>query len=95
MTEVRIGNFVLHPHRQLLAGDERVQLGKRALDILSVLAEAEGRIVTKDELLETVWPGIVVEENALQVHVVALRKALGPQAHGLAPNRGSGSGRAT
>ena len=90
MTEVRIGNFVLHPHRQLLAGDERVQLGKRALDILSVLAEAEGRIVTKDELLETVWPGIVVEENALQVHVVALRKALGPEADRLETIRGIG-----
>lgn len=90
MTEVRIGNFVLHPHRQLLAGGERVQLGKRALDILSILAEAEGRIVTKDELLETVWPGIVVEENALQVHVVALRKALGPEADRLETIRGIG-----
>ena len=56
MTEVRIGNFVLHPHRQLLAGDERVQLGKRALDILSVLAEAEGQTVSRSSSLVTIRP---------------------------------------
>jgi len=68
----------------------RVALGKRALDIVSVLAEARGGIVTKDELLEAVWPGIVVEENALQVHIVALRKALGPEADRLKTIRGVG-----
>jgi DNA-binding winged helix-turn-helix (wHTH) protein/TolB-like protein len=90
LDEVRLGSRTLQPRRQLLVGTRREPLGKRALDILSVLAEAKGEIVTKDELLEAVWPGIVVEENALQVHVVALRKALGPEADRLRTIRGVG-----
>jgi TolB-like protein len=80
----------LQPHRQLLADGERVELGKRALDILSVLANAQGEIVTKDELLDAVWPGVTVEENALKVHVVACRKALGPEADRLKTIRAVG-----
>ena len=53
-----------------------MRLGSRALDVLSVLAAARGDVVTKDELLARVWPGLVVEENNLQVQVSALRKAL-------------------
>ena len=75
MDEVRLGSRTLQPGRQLLVNGRREPIGKRALDIISVLARAQGAIVTKDELLEAVWPGIVVEENALQVHVVALRTA--------------------
>ncbi len=90
MEEFRLGTRILQPHRQLLAEGARVPLGKRALDILSVLAKARGEIVTKDELLEDVWPGVTVEENALQVHVVALRKALGPEADRLETVRGVG-----
>mgnify|MGYP003484662419 FL=1 len=90
MNEVRLGTRRLQPHRQLLADGERLHLGKRALDILSVLAEANGGIVTKDELLNAVWPGVFVEENALQVHIVALRKALGPDAGRLRTIRGVG-----
>ena len=70
MDEFRLGSRTLQPHRQLLAEGQHVHLGKRALDILSVLAEANGEIVTKDELLAAVWPGVIVEENAL---VEALR----------------------
>ncbi|HKT17453.1 MAG TPA: winged helix-turn-helix domain-containing protein [Stellaceae bacterium] len=51
-------------------------LGSRALDILCALALAKGEIVGKDELMTRVWPGLVVEENNIQVHVSALRKAL-------------------
>lgn len=90
MEEVRLGSRTLQPHRQLLADGEHIQLGKRALDIVSVLAEAKGEIVTKDELLEAVWPGVTVEENALQVHIVTLRKALGPDAERLKTIRGVG-----
>ena len=90
MDEFQLGSRTLQPRRQLLAGGERVPIGKRALDILSVLAEARGAIVTKDELLDAVWPGVTVEENALQVHVVALRKALGPDADRLETVRGVG-----
>lgn len=90
LDEVRLGSRTLQPGRQLLVAGRREPLGKRALDILSVLAKARGEIVTKDELLEAVWPGVVVEENALQVHVVALRKALGPEADRLKTIRGVG-----
>ncbi len=90
MDDIRLGSRTLQPRRQLLVNGRREPIGKRALDILSVLAEAGGRIVTKDELLERVWPGVVVEENALQVHVVALRKALGPEADRLKTIRGVG-----
>ncbi|WP_250862618.1 winged helix-turn-helix domain-containing protein, partial [Caballeronia sp. INML3] len=42
-----------------------------------VLAKAEGRLVTKDELMSAVWPRTVVEENNIQVHLSSLRKNLG------------------
>ena len=53
-----------------------VQLGSRAIDILCVLASANGEVVTKDAIMSHVWHGLVVEENNLQVHISALRKAL-------------------
>jgi predicted ATPase len=54
-----------------------LRIGTRAFDILEVLIQCPGRVVTKDEILQRVWPETVVEENNLQVHVSALRKALG------------------
>lgn len=90
LDEIRLGSRTLQPRRQLLVNGRREPIGKRALDILSVLAEARGEIVTKDELLDAVWPGVTVEENALQVHIVALRKALGPEADRLRTIRGVG-----
>lgn len=63
-------------------------LGARAFDVLVVLVERRERLVTKDELLETAWPGLVVEENNLQVQVSALRKILGPHAIATIPGRG-------
>lgn len=86
----RIGDLVLHPDRQLLKDGERQPLGSKALALISVLARANGRLVTKDELMEAVWPGVIVEENAIQVHVAALRKALGPAAMRLVTIRGLG-----
>ena len=53
-----------------------VKLGSRALDILCVLAVARGEIVSKNQLLDRVWPGLVVEENNLAVHISALRREL-------------------
>jgi len=75
--EVRIGPFRLDLVRRELSRDgASVQLGSRARDILCVLASAKGDLVTKDELMRRVWPGLVVEENTIQVHISALRKAL-------------------
>ena len=76
--EVRIGPFRLDvARRELLRGGATVRLGSRAIEILCALASAKGQLVTKDELMARVWPGVVVEENAIQVHVSALRKVLG------------------
>src|SRR5438477_11902280 len=75
--EVRFGPFCLDLGGGGLSRDgSMVPLGSRALDILCVLAAAKGDVVTKDELMAKVWPGRIVEENNIQVHVSALRKAL-------------------
>jgi DNA-binding winged helix-turn-helix (wHTH) protein len=53
-------------------------VGGRAFEIMEVLVHAAGELVSKDELMEHVWPGAVVLENTLQVHIASLRRALGP-----------------
>jgi DNA-binding winged helix-turn-helix (wHTH) protein len=63
--------------RELLADGVLVELGTRAFDLLLVLLKADGSLVSKDQLLSGVWPGIVVSEENLKVQVAALRKALG------------------
>src|SRR5215471_2754294 len=65
--------------RELIAHGVPVTLGQRALDILLVLVSRHGQLVTKNDLMNEVWPGVVVEENNLQVHISALRKALGDE----------------
>ena len=75
---LEFGRFrVLLRQRQLLADQVPIELGTRAFDLLLVLLEADGSLVTKDELISWVWPGIVVSEENLKVQVSALRKALG------------------
>jgi len=72
------GRFrVLLRQRQLVVDGVPIELGTRAFDLLLVLLEADGSLVTKDELLSRVWPGIVVAEENLKVQISALRKALG------------------
>jgi len=87
--ELRFGCFALQAEqRRLLRDGEPVALGARAFDLLIALADRRDRIVTKSELLDLVWPGLVVEENNLQVQVSSLRKLLGPQAIATVPGRG-------
>ena len=74
--------------RQLLIDDNPAKLGARAYDVLLALIDRRDRTVTKNELLDVVWPGLVVEENNLQVHIWTLRKLLGPQAISTIPGRG-------
>jgi TolB-like protein len=74
--DVSFGPFRLDIGQQVLLRDGKpVPLGSRALAILCALAAAKGELVTKDALMAAVWPGQIVEENAIQVHVSALRKA--------------------
>lgn len=63
--------------RELRTRGAPVPLGGRAFEIIEVLIKSVGELVTKDELLSRIWPGASVEENTLQVHISALRKALG------------------
>jgi TolB-like protein len=73
----RFGRFRLDLGRRELSRDGvLMQLGTRVLDILCELVSAKGDIVTKDELMARVWPGVIVEESNIHVHVSALRKAL-------------------
>lgn len=74
--------------RQLLRGDAPVRLGGRAFDLLVSLVERRDRTVGKNELMDLVWPTVVVEENNLQVHIVALRKLLGHPSIATVPGRG-------
>lgn len=74
--------------RRLLVDGKAVELGSRAFDLLQALAERRDRVVGKNELLDLVWPSMIVEENNLQVHVSALRKVLGPSAIATIPGRG-------
>jgi non-specific serine/threonine protein kinase len=64
--------------RELRTRGDSVPLGGRAFAIFAVLVQSAGKLVTKDELMARVWPGVIVEENTLEVHVSAVRKALGP-----------------
>lgn len=63
--------------RTLSQNGQPVRIGSRALDILVALLERPGELVTRAELMSAVWPDTTVDENALRVHLSALRKALG------------------
>ncbi|MBC7932597.1 MAG: winged helix-turn-helix domain-containing protein [Rubrivivax sp.] len=72
------GPFRLDPALPLLLrGGEPVALPPKALETLVALVERGGRVVSREELIETVWPDVEVEENNLSVNVSILRKALG------------------
>jgi predicted ATPase/DNA-binding winged helix-turn-helix (wHTH) protein len=64
--------------RELRASGTPVPVGGRAFEILEVLVLSAGQLVTKNALMDRVWHGAIVEENTLQVHISAVRKALGP-----------------
>jgi len=87
--DIRFGRFEIRPDGRLLLADGRpVALGPRDFDLLMVLVERRDRIVTRDELLDAVWPGRVVEPNNVDVHVSAVRKAIGRGAILTIPGRG-------
>ena len=82
------GFEVRRVERELRVGGERAGIGSRAFDVLLALLDHRDRVVSKNELLDSVWPGLVVEENNLQAQVSALRKLLGPKAIATIPGRG-------
>ena len=76
--DLEFGEFkLLRQQRQLAGPNGEIEIGGRSFEILAVLLDHANSTVSKNDLLDEVWPGVAVEENTLQVHVVALRKALG------------------
>lgn len=87
--DYHFAQFQLLPdQRSLCCGGAPVKLGSRAFDMLLALLERRDRVVSKQELMDLVWPRLVVEENNLQVQVAALRKLLGHPAIATVPGRG-------
>lgn len=77
----RFGRFeLLALQRSALADGQPLVLGARALDVLLALVQRGGELISKEELLQCVWPGLVVEEANVHVQISLLRKALGAQA---------------
>jgi adenylate cyclase len=62
--------------RDTNAGLVPVPMGARALDVLGALVERPGEVITRDEIIAAVWPGMVVEDNNLNMQIAALRRAL-------------------
>lgn len=82
-TLYEFGKFRCEPREQLLLCDGKpVSLAPKAFEILVTLIRSSGRLLTKEELMQQVWPDSFVEEANLTVHISALRKALGETADG-------------
>jgi DNA-binding winged helix-turn-helix (wHTH) protein len=62
--------------RDAAGGWVPVPLGPRALDILLILLKSPGVVVSRDTIMDAVWPGVAVEPNNLTVHMAALRRVL-------------------
>ncbi|GLS22961.1 transcriptional regulator [Labrys miyagiensis] len=82
MPDGRLTTFAFGPFR-LFAAERRlekdgkpVRLGSRALDLLIVLVESAGEVVSNHDILERVWRGVTVDEGSLRFHVKNLRRAL-------------------
>lgn len=75
---VHFGPYRIYPGQRLvMEADQPLRLGRRAMDILLILLEHAGQVVSKQTLIARVWPKSVVEDINLRVHMAALRKALG------------------
>jgi DNA-binding winged helix-turn-helix (wHTH) protein len=79
----RFGAFYLDTTERALTKDGTpVQLTPKAFDILFLLVRDHGRLVSKDRLLDTIWPDTFVEEKTLAQNIFTLRKALGQDQNG-------------
>jgi TolB-like protein/DNA-binding winged helix-turn-helix (wHTH) protein/tetratricopeptide (TPR) repeat protein len=76
---LRFGRFVLRmPEHCLRRDGVVVEIGSRAFDLLLMMADSGGALLTKNDILDRVWPNVIVEENNLQVQVSQIRRILGP-----------------
>jgi non-specific serine/threonine protein kinase len=76
--------------RELRVLGAPVPVGGRAFAILEILAQSAGRLVDKNDLMDRIWPGAIVNDNTLQVHISALRKGLGSRRTMLKTESGRG-----
>ena len=75
---LHFGRFEIHPaKRALIVDGKAAAVGARAFDLLLALTERRERLVTKQELMDIVWPGVVVEEHNIAAQMSTLRKLLG------------------
>lgn len=89
ISPLRFGTCELDPAaRELRVAGAPVRVGERGFDLLLVLAEARGEVVSRDALLDRVWRGTVVGDENLKVQVMALRKLVGAEAIVTVPGRG-------
>jgi len=75
---IEFGDYRILPHRrQLYANGRPIALGGRAFDVLMALIEAQGAVVSKNDMLKRVWPDRIVEESRLAGEISAVRRAFG------------------
>ena len=86
---LRFGHFEIHPaERALHVNGKAAAVGARAFDLLLALAQRRARVVGTEELLDLVWPGVVVEPHNITAQISSLRKLLGGQVIATVPGRG-------
>lgn len=85
---LQLSGFVLDLNRGelLTPHDQLAGLRKQALDVLLVLGARAGQVVSKDELMRRVWPGVVVGEGSLVQAIADIRRLLGDTEHHLIRN---------
>lgn len=87
--DVIFGDFRLREHeREVIGPAGRVELSGRAFELLRAFLARPDTLLDKDQLFAAAWPDVIVEDNTLQVHISALRKALGPGLIGTVHGRG-------
>ena len=78
---IQFADFTLDPANRMLArAGEPIELGARYLDVLTLLVQERGTLITKDRFMEQVWGGVPVTDEALTQAIRSLRKALGDDA---------------
>jgi TolB-like protein/DNA-binding winged helix-turn-helix (wHTH) protein len=80
--ELRVGDWLLRGDRnEVVRGDDVVRLEPKAVEVLLHLARRPGQVVSREELLSALWPGVIVGDDALTQAIIKLRKAFDDDAH--------------
>ena len=63
--------------RELRARGKMIPVGGRAVEIIEILVQSAGQLVLKEDMMQRIWPGAMIDENTIHDHMYAVRKALG------------------